>query len=319
MNRRRFLQQSGVATAGVAMSQTIVMPATTATQPQERKFTMSLDPGAIGVKADQQQLLDYAIEYGFEAITPFSDYLTDLSDDQRNELLDKMKQAGVVWGVAGLPVQFREDEDRFRTDLKALPRLAEGLEKANVSRVSTWIMPNHAELNYLKNFEQHSERLREVAMVLADHNLRFGLEYVGPTTLRHAKKYAFVHTLEETMALIEGIGQKNVGVVLDSFHWYTAEEDVKDILTLSNEDVVAGDLNDAYAGRSATEQIDGQRELPMATGLIDMKAFLDALVEIGFDGPVRAEPFNQALRDMPDDKAVATTAEAMKKAFALVS
>jgi len=319
MNRRRFLQQSGVATAGVAMSQTIVMPATTATQPQERKFTMSLDPGAIGVKADQQQLLDYAIEYGFEAITPFSDYLTDLSDDQRSELLDKMKQEGVVWGVAGLPVQFREDEDRFRTDLKALPRLAEGLEKANVSRVSTWIMPNHAELNYLKNFEQHSERLREVAMVLADHNLRFGLEYVGPTTLRHAKKYAFVHTLEETMALIEGIGQKNVGVVLDSFHWYTAEEDVKDILTLSNDDIVAGDLNDAYAGRSATEQIDGQRELPMATGLIDMKAFLDALVEIGFDGPVRAEPFNQALRDMPDDKAVATTAEAMKKAFALVS
>ncbi|MEM9674150.1 MAG: sugar phosphate isomerase/epimerase family protein [Bacteroidota bacterium] len=319
MNRRRFLQQSSAVAAGATMSQAIVIPTAATAQPQERKFTMSLDPGAIGVKADQQQLLDYAIEYGFEAITPYSDYLADLSDDQRSELLDKMKQKNVVWGVAGLPVQFREDEDRFRTELKELPRLAEGLHKANVTRVSTWIMPNHTELNYLKNFEQHSTRLREVAKVLADHDLRFGLEYVGPTTLRHAKKYAFVHTLEETMALIDGIGQKNVGVVLDSFHWYTAEEDVKDILTLTNDDVVAGDLNDAHAGRSAVEQIDGQRELPMATGLINVKEFLDALVEIGFDGPVRAEPFNQALRDMPDDKAVATTATAMKKAFDLVS
>ncbi|MEO0332840.1 MAG: sugar phosphate isomerase/epimerase, partial [Bacteroidota bacterium] len=74
----------------------------------------------------------------------------------------------------------------------------------------------------------------------------------------------------------------------------------------------------AHAGRSAVEQIDGERELPMATGLIDTQAFLDALVKIGFNGPVRAEPFNQALRDMPDAKAVATTAEAMKKAFNLV-
>jgi sugar phosphate isomerase/epimerase len=318
MNRRHFLQQSGLTAAAVASSAYLV-PHGAMASPQQRKFTMSLDPGAIGVKADQRQLLNYATEYGFEAITPYSDFLADLSDTERSELLNEMHEKNIVWGVAGLPVQFREDEDRFRSDLKALPRLAEGLQQADVTRVSTWVMPNHAELNYLKNFEQHAERLREVAKVLADHNLRFGLEYVGPTTLRHAKKYAFVHTLEETMALIDEIGQKNMGVVLDSFHWYTAEEDVKDILTLTNDDVVAGDLNDAHAGRSAIEQIDGQRELPMATGLIDVKSFLDALVQIGFDGPVRAEPFNQALRDMPDDKAVATTAEAMKKAFSLVS
>lgn len=318
MNRRHFLQQSGLTAAAIASSAYLV-PEGAMARSQQRKFTMSLDPGAIGVKADQRQLLNYAAEYGFEAITPYSDFLVDVSDTERSELLDEMKQKNISWGVAGLPVQFREDEEQFRTDLKALPRLAEGLQKANVTRISTWIMPNHAELNYFKNFEQHSERLGEVAKVLADHDLRLGLEYVGPTTLRHAKKYAFVHTLEETRALIDEIGQDNVGLVLDSFHWYTAEEDVKDILTLTNDDVVAGDLNDAHAGRTAVEQIDGQRELPMATGLIDVKAFLDALIEIGFDGPVRAEPFNQALRDMPDDKAVATTAEAMKKAFALVS
>jgi predicted xylose isomerase-like sugar epimerase len=45
---------------------------------------------------------------------------------------------------------------------------------------------------------------------------------------------------------------------------------------------------------------------------------MDALVEIGYDGPIRAEPFNQALRDMDDIAALKATADAMKKAFNLV-
>ena len=55
-----------------------------------------------------------------------------------------------------------------------------------------------------------------------------------------------------------------------------------------------------------------------ATGVIDLAAFLGALVKIGYDGPVRAEPFNKKLRAMPNEEAMAATAAAMKKAFALV-
>jgi hypothetical protein len=43
------------------------------------------------------------------------------------------------------------------------------------------------------------------------------------------------------------------------------------------------------------------------------------LVEIGYDGPTRAEPFNQPLRDMDDEDALKATADAMKKAFKLAS
>jgi len=35
-------------------------------------------------------------------------------------------------------------------------------------------------------------------------------------------------------------------------------------------------------------------------------------------GPVRAEPFNRELNALPDEQALAATAKAMKKAFALV-
>jgi sugar phosphate isomerase/epimerase len=87
---------------------------------------------------------------------------------------------------------------------------------------------------------------------------------------------------------------------------------------LSNRDVVACDLNDAPRSVPVDQQRDGVRELPCATGVIDLKAFLSALSAIGYDGPVRAEPFNATLRTMPAEAAVAATARAMKRAFALL-
>jgi sugar phosphate isomerase/epimerase len=105
--------------------------------------------------------------------------------------------------------------------------------------------------------------------------------------------------------------------VLDSWHWYTAEEDIVALQSLTKNDVVAVDLNDAPAGIPVAEQIDNRRELPMATGVIDTKSFLAALISMGYDGPVRAEPFNQELNKLDDSAAVKETATAMKRAFAL--
>ena len=100
-----------------------------------------------------------------------------------------------------------------------------------------------------------------------------------------------------------------------------ADFDVKRINEIeaeTNHDVIACDLNDAPAGVPIDQQQDGRRELPAATGVIDLKAFLGALVQIGYDGPIRAEPFNQQLNAMDNQAALEATAAAMKKAFALV-
>src|SRR5215218_2424115 len=48
----------------------------------------------------------------------------------------------------------------------------------------------------------------------------------------------------------------------------------------------SGDLNDAPAGIAITDQIDSRRELPLATGVIPVAEFLNALHKIGYDGPL---------------------------------
>ena len=101
--------------------------------------------------------------------------------------------------------------------------------------------------------------------------------------------------------------------------YYAAAGTIRGDLSLSNRDVVACDLNDAPAGVAVDQQKDSVRDLPCATGVIDLKTFLGALIKIGYDGPVRAEPFKAELRKLPREQAVEATARAMKRAFSLVS
>jgi sugar phosphate isomerase/epimerase len=281
-------------------------------------MTMDLVCGNLGVKADLPTAVALAAANGFESVAPDAAYLGKLSEGALQEFLGDLKSKGLVWGSAGLPVDFRGDDGPYRSGLKTLPEFAASLKRAGAGRVNTYIRPGHDRLTYLANFRQHASRLREVAAVLGDQGLRLGLEYVGPKTSWTAARYPFIHSMPEMKDLIAEIGRDNVGFVLDSWHWYTAGETDADIRTLSARDVVACDLNDAPTQLPLDQQRDLMRELPATTGVINLKGFLNALVAIGYDGPVRAEPFNTTLRSMPPELAVATTARAMKKAFALI-
>ncbi|MBM3834209.1 MAG: sugar phosphate isomerase/epimerase [Verrucomicrobia bacterium] len=281
-------------------------------------MTINLVCGNIGVTATQAQAIDLAQRHGFESVEARGDYLASLSDEQLKELEANMKGRGVVFGAAGLPVDFRQDEARFQEGVARLPKIADGLHRAGVNRVGTWISPAHDRLTYLQNLKQHGQRLRAIAQILKDHGQRLGLEYVGTPTLRSNRKFPFVHTMAETKELIAEIGTGNVGFVLDSWHWWTAGDTEADILSLKSEQIVAVDLNDAPAGIPLHQQIDGRRELPCATGVIDVATFLNAINKLGYDGPVRAEPFNKPLNDLDNEEACAATAKALKKAFALI-
>ena len=316
ISRRHFIR------TGLALSAATALPIQSmgiGNNPETKNFTLCLNAGNIGVEANQHELFNMAVKHGFEAISVYASSLSDMSNDEIKAFLNDMKFKNIQWGSAGLPVDFRKDDTTFKEGLKPLPDYARAMEKAGANRMNTWILSFDHSLTYLQNFKQHVQRLREVATILNDYGVRLGLEYVGPRTLQAVGKYSFIRTMAENKELIAAIDRPNVGFVLDSFHWYCAGESKEDLLTLTNEDIVAVDLNDARTGFPADEQIDGMRELPSATGVIDLKAFLSALISIGYDGPVRAEPFNQPLRDMDNEAALKATYDAMKKSFNLVN
>src|ERR671937_27483 len=82
------------------------------------------------------------------------------------------------------------------------------------------------------------------------------------------------------------------------------------------EQVVYVHVNDAPPGRDVDEQIDNQRLLPGASGVIDIAGFLQALDRMGYDGPVVAEPFNAELNAMPPADRVRLTGQSLAKIWA---
>ncbi len=316
LTRRSFFQ---LAAAGLGASAVARASRLLADEPRpKRKFTMALSCGMVGVRATPREEIELAARYGFEAVAPSARYLAGLSDDSLAELLADMKAKNLAWAAEGLPVEFRAGDQAFRDSIKGLPQFANTLRRAGVTRVGTWLAPVHKTLTYMANFRQHVARLREVAKTLGDDGLPLGLEYVGPKTLWSRGRFPFIHTMAEMKDLLAEIGCDNVGLTLDSWHWYTAHETPADILSVRAGDIVSCHLNDAPKGIPVDEQLDDRRDLPAATGVIDLAGFLGALVTIGYDGPIAAEPFRPNLRDLPRDQALETVAAAMKKAFALV-
>jgi sugar phosphate isomerase/epimerase len=307
MRRRTFLRAGAMAAAATVARPSLALPAS-------RRFTINLVAGMIGVVAKTQAEVNaLAKAHGFESVEARGAELAAMSPDELARLKEEMQRDGLVWGAGFLPNDARADAPTFGDAVKGLPAFAAGLQRAGVTRVGTWISPGSDDLTYLQNYKRHVERVGLIAGILDDHGIRFGLEYIGTPGLRRARRFAFIHSMTEARELFADVGAGNLGFVLDSWHWWTAKESVEDLRRVRNHDVVAVDLNDAPAGIPIDDQKDNQRELPAATGVIPVEQFVQALVGIGYDGPVRAEPFNATLNALENDEACARTIAALRQ------
>jgi len=277
----------------------------------------SLNTGAIGLSVPLEEALDLARANGFAALDLA---ITDLRKRAERASVQEIKNAfgaaSVRPGAWGLPVNFRGDEEVYRAGMAELPRDAALAQELGSPWCSTWLLPFSDELDAAANMERHVARLRPIAQILAEQGCSLGLEFVGPKTMRAGHAHEFIHTMDGALELAARIGTGNVGLLLDCFHWYTAHGTVEDLARLRADQVVYVHLNDARAGRTADAQIDAERLLPGASGVIDVVAFLQALRRMGYEGPVAVEPFDDTLKALSPAARVEAVAESLRRVWA---
>jgi len=273
-----------------------------------------LSPGAIGIQMALPEAVKLAAATGFEGLEFGIGEANDFAKQHGvGYVKDLFAQAGVRVGNWGLPVEFHRDDATYQAGMEQLPRLARIAQQLGATRCASWMLPFSDELRFMERFDLIVKRLRPAAQILADDGIRIGLEFIGPRTLRQGHKFSFVSTMEGMLGLCGAIGTGNVGLLLDSFHWYTAHGTTQDIASLRNEDVVLVHLNDGIAGKGPDEQLDLVRALPGETGVIDLTAFLRELNAIGYDGPAVVEPFSERLKAMSPHDAAAATRQALRQ------
>lgn len=277
----------------------------------------NLSAGALGLPLDHPTSIDLAAKHGFGGVDPDLSYFRTLGGTAAvAEHAAAVQEKGLEWGMAGLPVPLDAPAAEFRDALVDLPESLELLRAAGVTRVGTWMRPMHDDLDYPRNWRLHVSRLTLVAELLADAGLRIGLEYIGPKTFWSTERFPFIHSLREARELIADSGASNVGIILDSYHWYTAGESAEDLAGLTDADIVSVDINDARADRERDEQQDLDRRLPYDTGVIDLAGFMGAVHAAGYTGPVKVEPFMKQLAEQPVDEVLADISGRLDRAVA---
>lgn len=208
----------------------------------------------------------------------------------------KLQQHGIVIGAIGLPVEWRADEDRFRAGLTGLTEAAAAARSLGCTRCCTYILPS-TDAKPAHFLAVATRRLRVCAQILGAYGIRLGLEFVGPHHLRTAWKYPFIWTMEETLDWIDAIGEPNVGLLLDAFHWHTNGQSPGDIERLQAQQIVHVHINDAPD--IPLEAVRDNERLYTGEGVINLEGFLRGLQHIGYDGIVSQEVLTA---DQPEDK-----------------
>jgi sugar phosphate isomerase/epimerase len=263
----------------------------------------SFNARAIGRVLPARAAIELAAATGFDGVDlPIRD-LADAGESPA-ELRRRMDDLGLRGGAWPLPVDWRGDEAPFRHDLARLPRLAAAAATLGLVRTGTWILPETPrspataagqEAHRQEIVALHRDRLGAIARILNDHGGRLGLEVIGVAASRPGRGLPFVHRLADLDAALGVLWDEapNLGIVLDAFHLYAAGEDLEQVLARGVGRVVWVHVADLPAGADRDRRLirDDRRGLPGENGAIAVGDILRRLADLGYEGPVTAEPW----------------------------
>lgn len=276
----------------------------------------NLSTGAIGIRANMQEGLALANAAGFEGLDLGIDEASQLAQEHSVQFVKELwTEAGIKMGGWGFGVNWRGADADYYAGLAQLPARAELAAKLGCYRTTTVVGPASNDMTYQENWDFSVKRLRPVAEILKEYGHSLGLEFIGPATSRKAAKHLFAYSMDAMLGLAAAVGTGNVGLLFDTWHWYTCRSTIDDVRKLSLADVVYVHINDAPAGIDADEQIDNIRCLPAETGVIPLTELMHVLTDIGYEGPVTPEPFSKTVNAMEPTDAAKTTGASLDKVW----
>lgn len=243
-----------------------------------------LTRAGFGDVGSDERLIELAGAHGFATVDVNPAGLVERHG--KEGAVELLRRSGVALSSFGLPVEWRTTEEAFRDGLTKLQAAAEAAAALGCTSCCTYILPSTDE-KPAAFMAVAVRRLRLCAQMLGAYGIRLGLEYVGPHHLRTRWQHPFIWTMEETQAFADAIGERNVGLLLDAYHWYTTGQTTADLALLRPSDIVHVHINDAKPV-PVEEALDNDRLLP-GEGVIDLAGFLRSLQSTGYDGAVTIE------------------------------
>lgn len=173
-----------------------------------------------------------------------------------------------------------------------------------------------------RDSDARKKRLFEASAALGAHHIKVGDFYNTPVTMsRLIDEFgtlcveaqaigatigfefmgsAMIHTLEESRAMVEGAGQHNGGLIVDIAHVTALDIPFAAVAQIPPRHLVAVELNDNVA-KSDSAYDPGRRKF-CGEGAFDVRGFVAACRQAGYDGPWAVEVFSPELTAVSIDE-----------------
>lgn len=271
----------------------------------------NMSPRALGLTGRQSELIELALTYGFRGMDID---LGDLAKRARNKsvahAIRYLESAKLRIGNFDLPIDWQGDDSSFRVQLVQLEEACQVAVALNAQRCIWIIEPASDVRPFQENFEFHRQRLAEVADVLNKFSIKLGLGLRSLRTQREGRAYQFIFEVDALLTLIRSIPARNVGVLVDTFHWFLGGGSMSDLADVPAEKIVGVRLSDYPRDEDPNLFDESARRLPGAGG-VDCQTVLNLLVQNKYDGPVTLYPHASRFRGMTRDSIVQRAAEVL--------
>ena len=241
--------------------------------------------GATTMKADLPTDIRAAAAAGFDYVEIWAAKLRKfLQENSAGDLKALFAENGIkplsINSIENATLSEPSAHAQIRTECEELCAIAETIGCPYIVMV-----PGKLPSGGLSSFEVIEESvnvLRELASIGERHGVGLAFEFLG-------QKDCSVQTLELADEIVVKVNRRNVGLVLDSFHFYTGGSTIKMIDALDPRRLFIFHIDDSE-NLPLDQLTDAQRLLP-GLGILPLKEIIAAFRRIGYDANASVEIF----------------------------
>ena len=240
--------------------------------------------GATTMKADLETDIRVTRLAGFDHLEIWAGKLREyLKSKTTAELRALFNAAGVtpysINSIERITFRAGKEQDLLLGECDELCKIASEIEGPYIVVVPS---PLPDGLSRAGAVEHSVAALRELSRVAERHGVRLAFEFLGQTDCS-------VQTLELASEIVEQVNRDNVGLVIDSFHFYVGGSSLNSIEALDPSRLFIFHINDAED--LPRHRLEDRHRLLPGLGILPLRQIISALKRAGYDGVASVEIF----------------------------
>lgn len=240
--------------------------------------------GATTMHADLETDIKAASAAGYELIeiwaSKLREYLkTNKSSDLEKLLAENNLEPYSINSIEHITFRSQDDYNKIKSECEELSKIAGEINCPYVV-VVPGKLPEKATKEEI--VEESVKVLNELGDIAEKYNVSLAFEFLGQSDCS-------VQTLDLCNEIVEKVDRKNIGNVLDTFHFYAGNSSFEAIENMNPDKLFIFHINDAED--LAKEQLTDAHRLYPGEGILPIKEIKAKFDQIGYDKMVSIEIF----------------------------